>query len=982
MSDTWLSDASLAESPFPSEVDATSTEVEILPPSWPGHELYHEAMEDNGGLFESPFGHAQAEPETPDVSTGGGRLALPAGSTSPDVVLQWNAMAKPTRIDIVVHFHGDNTTARKLHVVNDVLPISGLDFTDPDNPAVAGRRRPTLTILPGGKFVGGSKFRFPTLVAPGGLDKFIDDCLREFSSTTGIAAKRGRLILTAHSGGGYTIEQILASNDPDEIHYFDAFYPPPNNLVQWIRRHVDRDRNTSAPFQRSGAFRAIQHDPDNKAHMQRAQAALCRALAGDSGLGGRYRIESTSTKHCAIPRRYGWRLLAESDASLPGTTLVTCRSSRRSTEAESDSLWASEAAPEFLDEDDSWDSEAAPEFLDEDDSELFTDPEFASEFESLDEPANAFEAEELFEAEEFARHALYEAITDEDADLGEDGGGQELEAVPAGSRPPIRRTSQLRTAWRDYECAQPKMRTLRLFGWNTPVNPETVDAWRALEHALVAAGYQAHRAWVYNCRDIGGQQTRSLHAYGLAIDIDHARPTCNVNRATPDGRAVRFSSAATKEDRCRDVRQGRADTSFTPAQVAAVEAIRTVDGHQVFAWGGRWRSTKDTMHFQINVTPAELARGIRTEPDSSAAELEAFEDEAAAVEYQAGGSAEPSGNIAVSTGEFGKALKAYARLTGVPDSVIRLLKQSTTYKSIVKVLDEKYIAGVVGSEVNKFQNGDGVFTAGTHQGRRRVYVLESLHGSQFSPFGSPDNYLAGDIIFIERPDGTGDPTQQVSLQAKGQWLESIAHESIHAARLVQGRRRAGATPTARITAGIDDEIATRKMERQIVDELRGKFKEFAKFQPTTGSFERSSVERDFFPGEQRRTYLEHFVLAELLNSGRQQLSQSQIAAYQELVPKISLGAPPFKGFLTAMPQFTDPRRGRTALFRLMYPNILLALRVVDARWRSVSNLDPQDDADDATLENVRLEHAKAFFAGLASYTRRPPKAPGSAQPRP
>lgn len=51
-----------------------------------------------------------------------------------------------------------------------------------------------------------------------------------------------------------------------------------------------------------------------------------------------------------------------------------------------------------------------------------------------------------------------------------------------------------------------------------------------------------------------------------------------------------------------------------PDQVAAVEAIRTVDGHQVFAWGGRWRTTKDTMHFQINVTPDELARGIR--PDS------------------------------------------------------------------------------------------------------------------------------------------------------------------------------------------------------------------------------------------------------------------------------------------------------------------------------------------------------------------------------
>jgi Uncharacterized protein conserved in bacteria (DUF2272) len=41
-----------------------------------------------------------------------------------------------------------------------------------------------------------------------------------------------------------------------------------------------------------------------------------------------------------------------------------------------------------------------------------------------------------------------------------------------------------------------------------------------------------------------------------------------------------------------------------------VESIRTVDGHQVFAWGGRWTDRKDTMHFQINVTPEELRRGL------------------------------------------------------------------------------------------------------------------------------------------------------------------------------------------------------------------------------------------------------------------------------------------------------------------------------------------------------------------------------------
>ena len=193
-------------------------------------------------------------------------------------------------------------------------------------------------------------------------------------------------------------------------------------------------------------------------------------------------------------------------------------------------------------------------------------------------------------------------------------GPAEVTPVPPGIRPPVRSTAALRAAWREYRCATSRMVQLRVFGkWNTPVNPKTVDAWRALESTLVAAGYDVHRAWVYVCRNIAGHKAASLHAYGLAIDLDHAGPRCNVNNPTPDRRKVRFSAAATKLERCRDVQRGAADTAFTPDQVAAVEAIRTVDGHQVFAWGGRWPTTKDTMHFQINVTPQELARGLAPE---------------------------------------------------------------------------------------------------------------------------------------------------------------------------------------------------------------------------------------------------------------------------------------------------------------------------------------------------------------------------------
>ena len=85
----------------------------------------------------------------------------------------------------------------------------------------------------------------------------------------------------------------------------------------------------------------------------------------------------------------------------------------------------------------------------------------------------------------------------------------EVTPVPSGSRPPIRSTAALRNAWREYRCATNRMVQLQLFGkWNTPVNPKTVDAWRALESTLTAAGYDVHRAWVYVCRKSRAKRQR------------------------------------------------------------------------------------------------------------------------------------------------------------------------------------------------------------------------------------------------------------------------------------------------------------------------------------------------------------------------------------------------------------------------------------------------------------------------------------------
>lgn len=179
--------------------------------------------------------------------------------------------------------------------------------------------------------------------------------------------------------------------------------------------------------------------------------------------------------------------------------------------------------------------------------------------------------------------------------------------VTAGSvRQDLRSTETLRVAWAADLCAAGSMVTRRVLSNDTVVNARAVDAVAALDRVLRATGYEARWTTAYSCRAITGGTAPSLHAYGLAVDID---PTENPYQ-NPTTWPVRFSAASTRAGRAADVATKYADTIFTPAQVAAVEAIRTVDGRQVWAWGGRWPGLLDTMHVQINVTPPELARGL------------------------------------------------------------------------------------------------------------------------------------------------------------------------------------------------------------------------------------------------------------------------------------------------------------------------------------------------------------------------------------
>jgi hypothetical protein len=232
-------------------------------------------------------------------------LAAHRGSP-PALVLRWGALPRTGTVDIVVHLHGHSPQGARMNLVRDIEPRSGLDLVNPAQPGTPGRTTPTLLVLPRGHFYGGRSGRgysFPALEAPGALNALVDDAVRRVSAATGARLTRGRLILTAHSGGGSALMAILRHLDPDEIHTFDALYSDPGPLVVWARRHQTAG---------TGALRVLFRPGEGTAtNSLRVDAALAAASP-------RFRVEQTAVQHVDIPRTYGWRLLASPGADLPG----------------------------------------------------------------------------------------------------------------------------------------------------------------------------------------------------------------------------------------------------------------------------------------------------------------------------------------------------------------------------------------------------------------------------------------------------------------------------------------------------------------------------------------------------------------------------------------------------------------------------------------------------------------------------------------
>ncbi len=130
-------------------------------------------------------------------------------------------------------------------------------------------------------------------------------------------------------------------------------------------------------------------------------------------------------------------------------------------------------------------------------------------------------------------------------------------------------------------------------GVTTIVHRGTERIWQALGAVMVAYGYRVPTSYTgsYMCRNITGGSKWSGHAWPVAMDIN---AKTNPYIRTPTLRTIRWG----------------VETDMPAAMVKEIESI-TASGIRAFGWGGRWRSIKDAMHYQVRVKVSEIAAGVK-----------------------------------------------------------------------------------------------------------------------------------------------------------------------------------------------------------------------------------------------------------------------------------------------------------------------------------------------------------------------------------
>jgi hypothetical protein len=159
---------------------------------------------------------------------------------------------------------------------------------------------------------------------PDAVRQLVDLALDQVRARLGAPGLRpGRLIFTAHSGGGAGLLAALAHNDPDEVHVFDGLYEPPGALIRWAQARIGCEQASCGKPRAALRVIYLRGSKATTYYSGLVRKSLQPLLDADpalaAGLKQRFRVEETTVPHNDIPRAFGWRLLADAAADLPLT---------------------------------------------------------------------------------------------------------------------------------------------------------------------------------------------------------------------------------------------------------------------------------------------------------------------------------------------------------------------------------------------------------------------------------------------------------------------------------------------------------------------------------------------------------------------------------------------------------------------------------------------------------------------------------------
>ncbi len=360
----------------------------------------------------------------------------------------------------------------------------------------------------------------------------------------------------------------------------------------------------------------------------------------------------------------------------------------------------------------------------------------------------------------------------------------------------------------------------------------------------------------------------------------------------------------------------------------------------------------------------------------------------------------------VTDGHYGIELEGFMKnrsdVKPIQNRLVSLLKKSKTFIRIACKLDTRYLSNseskaAVFLKADFNPDGDGILreipkdmkgeSRKTVIGRRFINILKSsFNGSLFMPASVLIN---SDLCHVVTGAGTSDPleclTDVIFIQvpneanAKGisQLLENIVHESIHAFNRVMDDKKTAPSKTPsradKILNAIQEEGNTRKMVKKILGEISATTRNNRMLQELRNRSEQivtslPKVERDFFPGKLKMTYLEHFVFSELakqqidkagLKPKRIQEINKEVARLEFLVPLNQFLVEKFPSTLTQNPKtklrpvFVDP-----------YFELRLISLVIHKRWKRFERLKQSGLLlTSRDKECILQQHQRSFFPG-------------------